>query len=69
MKMQSHLAIARPGFRALLRQPRRQLLSQLFVIAGLGLLTYVLIQYASMYAGQKQLQQRWAQQNSSSPVS
>ena len=69
MKMQSHLALARPGFRALLRQPRRQLLSQLFVIAGLGLLTYVLIQYASMYAGQKQLQQRWAQQNSSSPVS
>ena len=69
MKMQSHLAIARPGFRALLRQPRRQLLSQLFVIAGLGLLTYVLIQYASMYAGQKQLQQRWARQNSSSPVS
>ena len=69
MKMQAHLALARPGFRALLRQPRRQLLSQLFVIAGLGLLTYVLIQYASMYAGQKQLQQRWAQQNSSSPVS
>ena len=69
MKMQSHLALGRPGFRALLRQPRRQLLSQLFVIAGLGLLTYVLIQYASMYAGQKQLQQRWAQQNSSSPAS
>src|SRR5437588_4353632 len=69
MKMHSHLALTRPGFRALLRQSRRQLLSQLFVIAGLGLLTYVLIQYASMYAGQKQVQQRWAQQNSSSPVS
>src|SRR4051812_9863177 len=52
--------------RRLLHQPLRQLLSQLFVIAGLGLLTYVLIEYGSMYAGQKQLQHRWAQQNSPS---
>ena len=61
-KIEAHL-------RGLLRQPLRRLLSQLFVIAGLGLLTYVLIEYGSMYAGQKQLQHRWAQQNSSSLAS
>jgi LPXTG-site transpeptidase (sortase) family protein len=68
MKLPSTFAVPKADFRGLLRQPLRQLFSQLLVIAGLGLLTYVLIEYGSMYAGQKQLQHRWAQQNSLSPA-